>query len=73
MDILQDRLLRTQDVLAIIPWSKMHLWRQVAAGKFPQPLELGPRTPCWRESEVRDWLNNRRRVQYGAEKVSADG
>ena len=71
MDLLNDRLLRTDDVLAIIPWSRMHLWRQVKAGNFPQPIRLGSQSPAWYESEVREWIAGRERIAYGANSVAA--
>ena len=48
-----DHLLRLKQVLEIIPVSKSTWWAGVKSGRFPQPVKLGPRTTCWRESEVR--------------------
>lgn len=48
-----DRLLRLKEVLQIIPVSKSSWWAGVKSGRFPQPVKLGPRTTCWRESDVR--------------------
>lgn len=36
----------------IIPICKSSWWAGVKAGKYPQPIKLGPRTTCWRRSEV---------------------
>jgi prophage regulatory protein len=47
-----DPLLRLKQVLEIIPVSKSTWWAGVKSGRFPQPVKLGPRTTCWRKSEV---------------------
>lgn len=47
-----DRLLRLKDVLSRIPISKSTWWNGVKSGRFPQPTKLGPRTTCWKNSEI---------------------
>ena len=47
-----DRLLRIKQIVEIIPVSKSAWWLGVKEGRFPQPIKLGPRTTCWRESEI---------------------
>jgi predicted DNA-binding transcriptional regulator AlpA len=55
-----ERLLRIKDILgdektkktAYLPISKSSWWNGVASGKFPQPIKLGARTTCWRESDI---------------------
>lgn len=47
-----DRLLRLKEVLQIIPVGRSSWWKGVHNGRFPQPVKLGPRTTCWRESEI---------------------
>lgn len=37
---------------AIIPISGSHWWAGVKAGRFPQPVKLGPRTTAWRISDI---------------------
>ena len=49
---LDTRLLRLSEVLEIIPISKSSWWAGVKAGKYPKPIKLGPRTTCWRLSDV---------------------
>ncbi|UDL96282.1 AlpA family phage regulatory protein [Lichenihabitans sp. PAMC28606] len=36
-----------------IPVSRSTWWAGVKAGRFPQPLKLGPRTTCWRAEDIR--------------------
>ena len=47
--------------------SRIQLWRDIKAGKFPPPLELGPNSVGWYEDEIDDWLASRPRRTYGAE------
>lgn len=47
-----DRLLRLPDVLLRIPIAKSEWWKGVKEGKYPAPVKLGPRTTCWRASEI---------------------
>ena len=35
-----------------VPVSSSSWWNGVKSGKYPQPVKLGSRTTCWRESEV---------------------
>lgn len=37
----------------IIPVSKSAWWAGVRAGRFPQPVKLGPRTTAWRVEDIR--------------------
>lgn len=49
----KDRLLRLPEVLKIIPVSRSSWWAGIKTGRFPKPVKLGPRTTCWRESDIR--------------------
>jgi len=35
-----------------IPVSKATWWAGVRSGRFPKPIKLGPRTTCWRVSDI---------------------
>jgi len=48
----QERLLRLKQVLERVPVSKSTWWAGCATGRFPQPIQLGPRVTCWRESDI---------------------
>ena len=60
-----DKLLRVRDIVrcnknssfGYLPISKSAWWQGVAEGKFPQPIKLGPKTTCWRESEILALIN----------------
>jgi prophage regulatory protein len=47
-----DRLIRLREVLTLLPISPATWWNGVRAGKYPQGVKLGPKTTCWRLSEI---------------------
>jgi predicted DNA-binding transcriptional regulator AlpA len=54
-DIVRDKKSGTFGYLSI---SKSAWWKGVAEGKFPKPIKLGPKTTCWRESDILALINN---------------
>ena len=50
--------LRLPAVLALIPVSKSTWWAGIKAGRFPQPVKIGPRTTCWRVEDIRKLIEN---------------
>ena len=61
-----NKLLRVRDIVrdkktgtfGYLPISKSAWWQGVAEGKYPQPIKLGPKTTCWRESDILALINN---------------
>jgi prophage regulatory protein len=54
------RLLTYKDLKAIgISFSREHLWRLEAAGKFPRRIYLSPQKVAWFEDEILTWLAER--------------
>ena len=54
-------LLRTGDVLSLIPLSRTTLWRRRKAGEFPEPVRLGgpgSRVTAWRLSDIEAWVRD---------------
>jgi hypothetical protein len=49
---------KSQGIQGYIPISKSSWWAGVAKGKYPQPIKLGPRTTCWRESDIVRIINS---------------
>lgn len=45
--------------------SRVQRWRDIKAGKFPAPVEIGPNSIGWFEDEVEAWLASRPRRTYG--------
>ena len=59
-DIRQRRLLTFKQLQEIgIRFSREHLWRLEAAGKFPRRLYLSPQKVVWWEDEIFAWLAER--------------
>ena len=57
---IQRRLLTYKDLKAIgISFSREHLWRLEAAGKFPRRLYLSTQKVVWLEDEILAWLAER--------------
>jgi prophage regulatory protein len=54
------RLLTFSDLKARgIPWTRMHVGRLEAAGKFPQHIDLGENSIAWFEDEIDDFLERK--------------
>jgi predicted DNA-binding transcriptional regulator AlpA len=45
--------------------SRVQLWRDVRAGTFPAPIELGPNRIAWVRAEFEAWKATRPRRTYG--------
>jgi prophage regulatory protein len=54
-DLLNDRLLKLEQVKEITGLSKAMVYRLVGQGKFPEPCKPGGIASRWVESEVRAW------------------
>ena len=50
------RLLRRREVLRLIGFGTTHLYRLIAASRFPGPVSLGKRAARWVAYEVQAWL-----------------
>ena len=53
------RFIRKKEVAARVGWHPSHLMRMVRAGKFPQPVQLGPNSIAFVEEEVTAWMEAR--------------
>lgn len=49
-----------------LPWSRVHLRRLEAAGKFPRRVRLGYRTVAWNADEIDEWAEARAARSTGA-------
>jgi len=48
-----------------IPFTRQHVARLIKQGRFPAPIKLGIGTNRWIESEIDDWLDQRKAVRDG--------
>ena len=51
------KLLRLQDVLALVGFSRATLYRYTNVGRFPAPVRVGPRRVVWRASDLNTWFS----------------
>jgi prophage regulatory protein len=52
-----DRLLRRQDVEAIVGLGRSGIYKKMALDQFPAPVKLGSWAVRWRESDIRRWMS----------------
>ena len=48
----QDALVRLPTVLGRVPVSRAAWWKGVKEGRYPAAIKLGPKTTCWRSSDI---------------------
>ena len=61
---LSRTLLRWPAVKARTGKSRTQAWRDIKAGTFPSPVEIGPNAVAWYEDEISAWNASRPRVAY---------
>jgi predicted DNA-binding transcriptional regulator AlpA len=49
-------LLTYADVAREIGMSKVTIWRKYSTGKMPRPVSLGHKSPRWRYSDIKAWV-----------------
>ena len=52
-----DRLLPRAEVERRVGLGRSAIYRMMRAGEFPAPLQIGPKTVRWRESEIAAWVD----------------
>ena len=57
-------LLSHREVLDLIPFSRIEIYRRIRAGSFPAPLQIGKRAIAWKAMEIFQWMDSRPRVSY---------
>lgn len=55
-------LMSAKELSSLINRSRASIWRDVQAGRLPQPIAIGPQARRWRVSDVRAYLNGGRAV-----------
>jgi prophage regulatory protein len=60
------RIIRRPAVCEKVGKSGVQVWRDVRAGKFPPPVQLGPNSVGWFEHEIEAWLAAQPRRTYRA-------
>jgi prophage regulatory protein len=49
---------RLRDVVRITALSRSTVYRRVAEGRFPAPVNLGGRASAWPRAELQVWIDN---------------
>lgn len=53
------RIMRSQELSDVIPYSRAHIGRLEKEGKFPKRVQIGANRVGWVRAEVEQWLNDR--------------
>lgn len=51
-------LIKTSEVVSIVPFSRSTLLKLIKQGKFPQPFKPSERVHLWHKSDVIQWLSD---------------
>ena len=57
------RVLRREEVVALVGLSRSTIYKLIGRGEFPRPVQLGQRATGWRADEVAEWLESRERTE----------
>lgn len=52
-------MLRVREICALLKVSRVTLWAWRRAGRFPEPVKLGPHVVAWPEHVIQEWLSSR--------------
>ena len=70
--LADDALLALSAVERIVGRSRTSIYKGIAAGTFPRPVKLGPKSTAWRCGDLRAWLAARiAERDYTSETVAA--
>lgn len=55
---MKQRLLRRPEVEARTGVSKSEIYRRIQENTFPAPINLGPRSVGWLETDIDSWIDD---------------
>jgi len=61
----ETRLLQVGAVTERVGISRAQIYKLMAAGRFPRPLDLGGKVRRWRSDELDDWIEQRTAARDG--------
>lgn len=61
-----DAILRLPDVIRVTGLSKTSIYRMIAEGEFPRPVQLGKQAVGWKSSAIQQWNESREEVPLDA-------
>jgi prophage regulatory protein len=56
---MPERFLTIEEVIDRVCFSKTHIYRMIAEGRFPRQVKLGPQKAAFLESEILAWMRAR--------------
>ena len=56
---MQQTFLRLPKVIDATGRSKVSIYSDIKAGKFPAPIKIGPRAVAWVSTDIEQWINGR--------------
>ncbi|MBL0914145.1 MAG: AlpA family transcriptional regulator [Sphingopyxis sp.] len=56
-----DRFLRLRTVLERTGLSRTTVYRKIEEGSFPRQFRIAERCVAWRDSDIRQWMDERKR------------
>jgi prophage regulatory protein len=59
MDHLPPRIISWSTLRTIVPYTRQHILRLEAAGKFPRRIQVGENRVGWLVTEVEAWIDAR--------------
>ena len=59
MESERRKIIRLPEVRSVTGLSRSTIYRRVAQGEFPAPVQISERAVGWREDEVMEWIERR--------------
>lgn len=53
---MSDRFISMDEVVDRVSFSRTHIYRKIANGSFPRPVQLGDHKVAFLEREIEDWI-----------------
>jgi prophage regulatory protein len=63
-EVVRPAILRLPDVMRLTGLGRSTIYRLLAAGQFPSPVQLSVRAVGWRRSDVDNWTAERPQVSH---------
>jgi prophage regulatory protein len=73
VDAGDDRILTTRELVDRVGLARNTIWRLVRDGRFPKPIQLTPARIGWDWTDVRAWLDERKRAPITAHMIGGRG
>ena len=52
----ENELMKLNEVMAAVPYSRASIYRLMSEGKFPKPINLGGRSVFWVRTQIQDFI-----------------